>query len=205
MLESAEKLNRPIRSEAELNLYTDVHSKVDDLVKAIKALQVQERQPWHKVISQIGEATEPMRNRLERISDILRRHITDWRAKWVAGQQREAERLEVKAAEKEAEAKYSDNPQKKRTAKLEAKQLKAEAKALKPIPAKGIDTEKYYTAKITNRQQAALLPQEAIDMEPNDNWFNREVKARIKNGERFNERMFRGIELSEQVKVRFHR
>jgi hypothetical protein len=206
MLEESEKLDRPIRSEAELNLYIDFHSKIDDLLRALKNLKHQEREPWVRILSQISEAIAVMENRLTMVSATLRKRITTWRELVLEGQRREAERLAAKAAEKEAEAKYSDNPQKQRAAKQEAKQLKREVQALKPTPTKGMDTEKYYDViRITNRQQAALLPEAAIDMKPNQEWFNREAKIRIKSGERFNPRMFRGVELAERTRVRIHR
>jgi hypothetical protein len=205
MLAGGQKLDRPIRSEAELDEYVDCHSEVKSLLKRLRSLKQRDREPWTKVLGQISEAIEPIENKLILISSALHKHIAAWRQMVLAGQEREIERLKAQAAEKEAEATYSDNAFKQRVARNEAKQLRAEAAKLKPVPVKGLDTEKYYEACIINRQQAALLPEAAIEMEPNQDWFNRETKARIRMGDKFSTRMFRGIELSEHTRMRFHR
>lgn len=205
LLEEAKKEDKVIRNDAQLQRCMDVHSSVDEMIDRLKKLEGGHREPWVRVLSQIGAAVTPMRNQLQMLSGGLRARVNEWRAKVLEGAQAEEERLRALAKEKEQEAKYTQDPSKKRAAAVAAKQLEKAAKEAAPKSEKGLGTEIYYEVEITNRTQAAKLPDEAIEMTPNEVWFNREIKRREKAGEKIHANTFQGVTLTKKTRTKFYK
>lgn len=205
LLEEAKKEDKVIRNDAQLQRCMDVHSGVDEMIDRLKKLEAGHREPWVRVLSQIGAAVTPMRNQLQMLSGALRARVNDWRRQALEGAEREEKRLLGLAKEKEQEAKYSEDPRKKRAAAVAAKQLEKAAKEAAPKPEKGLGTEIYYEVEITSRTRAATLPQEAVEMTPNEVWFNREIKRRLKAGESFHKITFEGVSITKKTRTKFYK
>jgi hypothetical protein len=205
LVEEAKKEDRVIRNDSQMQKCIEVHGDVDAMIEKLKKLEAVHREPWVRVLSQISAALNPMKTQLQLLSSALRTRVNAWRQQKLEGERAEQERLIALAKEKEQEAKYAEDPRKKRAAAVAAKQLQKAAKEVAPKPEKGLGTEIYYEVEITNRVQAAKLPAEAVEMTPHEVWFNREIKRRLHAGEPFHKITFDGITVIKKSRTKFYK
>jgi type I site-specific restriction-modification system R (restriction) subunit len=205
IVERAKKFDHRIQSEAQCEAYIDLHTGVDKILREVRQLAANDRAPFTKILTQISTALEPVQTQLISISEALKRRITEWRAEVAEGQRREQERLEAQAEEKRNEAKYTDDPQKSRKAKVLAKQLEQAAKEIAPKPEKGVDTVFYWVGSINNRMLAAKLPEKIVQMSVDDTELDRHLKSLERAGEKITPNILPGLSIERKTRVRFHR
>jgi hypothetical protein len=113
-----------------------------------------------------------------------------------------------KAAAKEAEATYTEDPKKRRQAKVAAKTYEREAKAMVLMPLPGVDTvEELEQIIITDRRLAAKMPSEAVSVEADYAWFRSDIADKRRAGMKISTDMYKqhGIELVFKTHLRFRR
>jgi hypothetical protein len=203
-IELANSYDHAVHSEDEWNDYVALHSLVDELLEKLRTLAKKDRERFVKICSQQAAGIDPSQTKLTEASNLLRKRVVEWRETINEGKRREEERLRAKAEEKQAEAKYTDDPKKARKAKVEAQQLIKEAEEVAPRPAKGVDTEQYAEFDISNRVLAAKLPDELVPMSVNEREGNRRLKAMKQAGEKLTPNVFPGLAITWKTKVRFH-
>jgi hypothetical protein len=156
------------------------------------------------ILSQISTALTAVRVNFETLETELKNRIEAWRTEVAQGQQRQFGKLQEQAHELEQKAKYDSDPQSSRQAKVQAKEVRKEAKAfqkLKPIP--GTATVVHYQYEIENRHLAAKLPEEAVLMECQDKWFDEKIKEAKRLGKAIP--IWPGIRVTIKTEVRFPR
>jgi len=205
VLRQAKQLDKPIRSDPELNKCITVRALLEWFKKECKRLEKIAREPWKNILSQISIPIATEANKIEKAEGDLRRRIEDYRTLQIDGARIEEERLKEKAVEKRQEAKYADNPQRRRAAQHEAKQLELEAKEISPKPLQGIDTEEYFEFEINSRVEAARYPEEAVEMRLNQQWFKKALKEKQAAGVQIHSAIFPGITVNRKVRTRFHK
>lgn len=205
LINEARNFEGPIRNENQLKEYIEFHSLVDEIRGKIRELVKNDREPFVRILQQIQNAIQSVQNKLDIVSEQLNRRIVQWRNTVLEGQRREQARLQEAAEEKKAQAKYTEDPRKKRQAALEAKQLEEAAKSAAPKPAKGIDTEEYWEGQIVNRVAAAKLPAEIVVMDVDQTQLNQRIKALKRAGEKITPNILPGLNLERKTRVRYHR
>jgi hypothetical protein len=204
VMELAKALDKRIRGESECKRCADLVLMVRDKVKQLKWLQNQERKAWVHILSQIDTGINGFKSQLEFLGQQLEYRIETWRAEQEVGRAKQQEDLLRKATELEQKAKYDSDAKASRQAKVQAKEIRkevAEFKALKPMP--GTATVIIYEYEIENRALAAKLPEAAVLMAPQDEWFNEQIKQAKSAGQPIP--TFPGIRVIVKTQVRLPR
>jgi hypothetical protein len=176
LLQSAERLDKRVRSQSECEKCLKTIAELKTTKKQLEWLAGNERKPWAHVLEQINEAISPFENRMVALVARLKARVGAWHTEVEEGRAKQREDLERRAEELEKKARYDSDSKKARQAAVEAKQHREEAKAFKPEPAKGFNVVEYYEFEIENRVLAAKFPPEAISMKCQDTWFNARIK-----------------------------
>jgi hypothetical protein len=204
LLQLAKDHDKRIRGESDCKRYIDIVGKLRGCVKQLKWLKNQERKPWNHILSQIDTGIVMIQNQLEIISEKLEHRLEDWRAEVEMGRAKQFEDSQRKAAELEQKAKYDSNPTQSRQAKVQAAEIRQDAKTFKTLKSvEGMSTVVIYEYEIENRLLAAKLPEEAVSMEPREKWFNEQIKQAKSAGQPLP--TFPGIRVIVKTEVRLPR
>jgi hypothetical protein len=202
LLSVAKQYDKRIRSDNELERVIGVVKDVQARVNHLKWLRDLERKAWVHILSQIDTAITGWEHQFQMAKSALKDRIEKWRTEVEEGRRKVEEDLKRKAEELEQKAQHDSNPQVRRQADVQAKEVRTEAKQYERLePAPGIATVIEYEYEIENRPLAAKLPMEAIRMECQDEWFN----ARIKEANALKQPIptFPGVRVTVKAEVRF--
>jgi hypothetical protein len=207
LIKDAKKFDKPIENENQLNECLEHHKDLGTCVKTLQKLKQEEVAAWDRIITQIKTALRPIDELIE-ADQSLKNRMENYRAREVAGRLRAIERLEQKAAAKEAEAIYIEDPKKQRQATIAAKAYKKEAKKMQPMVLPGIDTvEELEHVIVTDRRLASKMPGDAVTVEANFLWFRSDIADKRRAGMKISTDMYKqhGIELVFKTRLRFPR
>jgi hypothetical protein len=202
LLSVARQYDKRIRSDNELQRTVNIVQNVQARINHLKWLRDLERKAWVHILSQIDTAITGWEHQFEIAKRALRDRIEKWRTEVEQGRRKEKEDLERKAEELEQKARHDSNPLIRRQAKVQAREVRTEAKKHERLePAPGMATVIEYKYEIENRPLAAKLPREAVRMECQDEWFD----ARIKEAKALKQPIptFPGIRVTVKAEVRF--